>query len=160
MRVPTGQSGILRKLLGTFPCFFSPQWVLSQVAVFADPDLVRITPLYEPSAAAEWFQVWITYVQHLRMLCRLMVTLLGSLLKGFPSVRAGAIWAGGFLGRSMVKQQVLELDRVFKGFLVCARLKHGGGGGGWIHISTSCQSVDVETLLLPEKGICLRRYCS
>lgn len=35
----------------------SCQWALSQVAVLVEPDLVKITPHYEPSEAAVWFQV-------------------------------------------------------------------------------------------------------
>lgn len=52
----------LKEISRNVPMYFLlPQWLLSQVAVFVDPDLVRITPLYDPSAAAEWFQVWIVY---------------------------------------------------------------------------------------------------
>ncbi len=32
------------------------QWALSQVAVHVEPDLVKITPYYEPGGAAVWFQ--------------------------------------------------------------------------------------------------------
>lgn len=40
-------------------CCVAPfsQYALSHVAVLVEPDLVNITPYYEPSAAAVWFQV-------------------------------------------------------------------------------------------------------
>lgn len=38
------------------------QWTLSQAAVRVDPDLVKITPYYEPSEVAVWFQV--SYTVH------------------------------------------------------------------------------------------------
>ncbi|CAN0450560.1 unnamed protein product, partial [Ectocarpus sp. 12 AP-2014] len=38
------------------PLFGYFQWALSQVAVRVDPDLVKITPYYEPSEVAVWFQ--------------------------------------------------------------------------------------------------------
>ncbi|CAB1107431.1 unnamed protein product [Ectocarpus sp. CCAP 1310/34] len=38
------------------PLFGYFQWALSQAAVRVDPDLVKITPYYEPSEVAVWFQ--------------------------------------------------------------------------------------------------------
>eukprot|EP00903_Cladosiphon_okamuranus_P012361 g11588.t2 len=38
------------------PLFGYFQWALSQAAVLVEPDLVKITPYYEPSEAAVWFQ--------------------------------------------------------------------------------------------------------
>ncbi|CAM9151826.1 unnamed protein product, partial [Ectocarpus fasciculatus] len=38
------------------PLFGYFEWALSQAAVYIEPDLVKITPCYEPSVAAVWFQ--------------------------------------------------------------------------------------------------------
>eukprot|EP00752_Nemacystus_decipiens_P002051 g1964.t1 len=38
------------------PLFGYFQWALSQAAVWVEPDLVELTPYYEPSEAAVWFQ--------------------------------------------------------------------------------------------------------
>ncbi|CBJ33171.1 Dolichyl-P-Glc:Glc1Man9GlcNAc2-PP-dolichyl glucosyltransferase ALG8, family GT57 [Ectocarpus siliculosus] len=38
------------------PLFGYFQWALSQAAVHVEPDLVKITPYYEPSEVAVWFQ--------------------------------------------------------------------------------------------------------